>query len=262
MVSSPRELAALLGGSPLVIMLDIDGTLCDIVEKPGDACVPPHASNVLRELNKLVDKDVHVALVTGRSVADARRMIGFDGVVIYGNHGSERASRSGTVRAPDGWKAVEQVVSTAAAAIADVTRDFPGARLEDKRYSLSLHYRDIAMSREAELHERVAEATRDMGVVVANGKCVLNVTPQGVPDKGDAALEVLASVAGGGTANSSVLFAGDDVTDEDAFVALRQLPDAVTVRVGESARPTAARFSLRSPSEVHRLLDMLLAARA
>ena len=253
----------MLSGAPLVIMLDIDGTLCDIVERPEDALVPQVASAALRELNARRDKDVHVALITGRSVADAKRMIGVEGVEIYGNHGSERASRSGAVHHPDGWNAHAVSLNAAAVRIARVAHDFPGARLENKRFSLSLHYRDIDMSRAAELHERIIQETSDTGVVIADGKCVLNVVPKGVRNKGDAALEVIAGVAGDRDMSAaSILFAGDDVTDEDAFVALRAYPASVTVRVGDASRATAARFALESPREVHELLALLVAERA
>ena len=261
--SSPRELARLLAGSPLVIMLDIDGTLCDIVERPEDAFVPQLASASLRELNARSADGVHVALITGRSVADAMRMIGVEGVEIYGNHGSERSSRSGAVHAPEGWEAHSVALNAAAARIARVAHDFPGARLENKRFSLSLHYRDVDMSRASELHERIMQETRDSGVVVADGKCVINVVPEGVRNKGDAALEVIAGVTGDrDMSDASILFAGDDVTDEDAFVALREYPASVTVRVGDASQATAARYALASPREVHELLALIVAERA
>ncbi|MDQ6737353.1 MAG: trehalose-phosphatase, partial [Gemmatimonadota bacterium] len=240
-----------------------DGTLCDIVERPDDAFVPPQASAALAQLNRLRERDVHVALITGRSVADAKRMVGFDGVVIYGNHGSERASRAGTLYQPEGWSAIEASLRAAASVLARVAHDFPGARLENKHFSLTLHYRDIDMTRADELRQRTVEATKDRGLVVSDGKCVINVVPEGVHNKGDAALEVIAGVAAGrDMAAASILFAGDDVTDEDAFVALQHFTRAVTVRVGKSPRPTAARFALSSPREVHELLEVLLQERS
>ncbi|HEY8311630.1 MAG TPA: trehalose-phosphatase, partial [Gemmatimonadaceae bacterium] len=101
---TPQEAVASLNGTPLVVMLDIDGTLCDISEHPGGASIPEGGIASLRALNAVNDGTVQVAFVTGRSVADAQRMLGVRGALIYGNHGMERLSRAGSLRVPDGWE--------------------------------------------------------------------------------------------------------------------------------------------------------------
>lgn len=263
MRSEPRELAKRLSGTPLIIMLDIDGTLCDIVERPGDARVPPAATESLRRLSGLSDRGVHLAFVTGRAVSDARGMVGVERAIIYGNHGMERLSASGDVRKPDDWAELEPSLRDTAREINDVIPDFPGARLEDKRFSFTLHYRDMDTGQLPELKARVNAVATRRGFEVADGKMVMNIVPAGAFNKGNAALEIVGElVPEPGRASASILFAGDDVTDEDAFIALRHMPNALTVCVGDVSRPTAAKWSFESPLDVHELLELLLEGRA
>src|SRR5688572_20757538 len=84
-----------LGGTPLSILLDIDGTLAPIAPRPEQAKVP---ADTCKALEHLIDiPGAHVAVVTGRSVQDARRMVPLDGLGIIGNHGFEVLGESGEV---------------------------------------------------------------------------------------------------------------------------------------------------------------------
>src|SRR4051812_38986485 len=79
-----------LSGSPLVLFLDIDGTLAPIAPRPEYALIPPETRDALRSLVRL--PGVHVAVVSGRSAADAARLVSMDEVWIIGNHGFELAA--------------------------------------------------------------------------------------------------------------------------------------------------------------------------
>ncbi len=268
--TDPKSLVARLDGSPLIIMLDIDGTLCEIVERPDDATVPSGVMASLSRLNELRDRGVHLAFVTGRSAADATRMITVDGAVIYANHGSERIDGSGNIREPRGWKLSGPILAEASRQLATLSSEFPGTSLEDKRYSLTFHFRGMDFERLPDLTSRVMEITDDDALLTAFGKAVINIVPAGAHDKGDAALEIVRDIAGEpAAAGTSILFAGDDVTDEDAFRALENIPGAVTVRVGSSggsttssaAVETTARYAVSGTAAVHRLLKLLVEAR-
>lgn len=242
-------------------MLDIDGTLCDIAERPGDAEVPEEVRNSLRTLIAHPGSVLRVAFVTGRSVADAQRMLGLDGVTIYGNHGMERLF-------PPGMTAESTTPEQAAPELRDFVRDlavvvadFPGAAIEDKRFSLSLHFRGIDMTRLPELTARVAGLAGNYGVGLSMGKCVIDVLPAGSRTKGDAVLEIVGDAVGDSDA-ASILFVGDDTTDEDAFRELRALPNAVTVRVGEASDTSAAKLSVANPRAVYELLSLLAESRS
>ncbi len=254
MVDSPQRIAALLNGTPLLIMLDIDGTLSDIVPTPDDAAVPEIARVAVQRLSNTAG--VHVALVTGRAVREAQRMVPVRGVHIHGNHGIEVAHANGGTEIDAGWNAEAAAIRAAASEITDALSAFPGALLEHKNYSLSVHYRRVAPNRVDALLAQVRTIAASHGVAVEGGKSVLNLLPKIAVNKGTAAMRLVQEVFGERT-DGAILFAGDDVTDEHAFRALALVPRAVTVKVGTGAEATAARYRLNSPADVHRLLVLL-----
>lgn len=253
---SPEALVQRLTGAPLALLLDIDGTLCDLVDDPQGARVPAHTHRALVRLAST--PGVFVALVTGRAVADARRMVDIPGVAIVGNHGLEHVDRTGQWGAVDGWSDVEPTMRAVATRLTEVARRFPGAELEDKEYSLTMHYRRIVDAGGIPaLRRDVIEIVHSAGLRLSEGKRVLDIIPPLDVDKGRAVLQLVREW-GADAPGASVLFAGDDVTDEHAFRALAaHVPDAVTIRIAHSEAPTAARFRLESPAELAVVLDHL-----
>ncbi len=254
MVDSPERIAALLHGTPLLVMLDIDGTLSDLAPVPDEATVPEIARVAVQRLSNTTG--VHVALVTGRAVRDARRMVPVRGVHIHGNHGIEIAHASGETEIEGSWNAEAAAVGAAAGELAKVVDAFPGALLEHKNYSLSVHYRHVAPTSIEALVAQVRTIAASHGVAVEGGKSVLNILPKTAVNKGTAAMRLVHEVFGG-RIDGAILFAGDDVTDEHAFRALFGLPRAVTVKVGTGEDATAAKYRLDRPGDVHRLLVLL-----
>lgn len=242
-------------------MLDIDGTLCEIVERPDAAHVPLSARESLRALIGARARGVHVAFVTGRSVADARRMLDIKRVAIYGNHGMEYLSESGNITGPEGWEDAGLALREARRDLDAVVAQFSGTSIEDKEFSLSLHFREMDIALRPALEARVADIARKRGVSIAPGKCVINVLPSSSVTKGDAVLEIVHEF-GGESPDASILFVGDDVTDEDGFRALRTFPHATTVRVGSADATSDARLSLSDPRDVHQLLALLAESRS
>lgn len=241
-------------------MLDIDGTLCDLVERPHEAAVPDSATIPLRTLIAKRVEGVHVAFVTGRSVADAQRMLGIDGVAIYGNHGMERSAPAGNLRGSEGSEQADEELRNSVPEFAQIVSALPGTSMEDKHFSLSLHYREMEMERLPELNSRVVALANRNGLRLSPGKCVINILPAASRTKGDAVREIVHDT-GGASEGASILFVGDDTTDEDAFRELEQFPDAVTVRVGEASAESSARLSLADPQAVHNMLALLAESR-
>jgi trehalose 6-phosphate phosphatase len=196
------------------ILLDVDGTLAPIVERPEDARVPDETRG---ELERLRDRYALVACVSGRMSDDARRVVGVDGIVYIGSHGLELA--------PDAERYRGELH-----ALADEV-DWP---IEDKRVTLSFHYRDVddelaAVSR----LERVAELAAERGLKSRWGRKVLEVLPPVDVHKGTAVRALLES-----RALRRALYAGDDATDLDAFAALDGLEAAVRVAVVSEEGPS------------------------
>lgn len=251
-----------LDGSPLAVMLDIDGTLAPIAPRPDDADVPEGMRAVLRRLVAL--PTVSVALVTGRSVEDAQRMA-VEGVWIIGNHGLELRTPDGELSASKEAATYHSAIQSAARDLAPLERQTPGAILENKRWGLSLHYRLVTPNAVPALIDRAREVANALGLRVFEGKKLVELRPPVRIDKGTAAL-AFAERVGALRKGASVFYAGDDQTDEDAFRALRagaRDPRAVTARVrdDEEDGATEAEFVLASPDELQRALHWLVARR-
>jgi trehalose 6-phosphate phosphatase len=197
------------------ILLDVDGTLAPIVDRPEDAGVPEETRDVLRGL---VGRYALVAAVTGRAGVVGRNLVGVDGVTVVGNHGLELAESS------QEW--VERLAEFRGSV------DWP---VEDKGLSLSYHYRtaEDPDAARAEL-ERVAERATAQGLRARFGRMVLELMPPLDAHKGTA-VRLLLTRAG----LSRALFAGDDTTDLDAFAALEELETGVKVAVDSAEAPAA-----------------------
>jgi trehalose 6-phosphate phosphatase len=246
-----------LGRSPLAVMLDVDGTLAPIAPTPDQAAVPPATRIVVRKLAHL--PDVHVALVSGRSATDVLRMAPVEGAWIVGNHGLEIRMPKGELSAVPEARQYQGAIIKAANALGRVARETAGALLEDKRWTLSLHYRLVDDRTVPRLTTRARDVARELGLRVTEGKRVIELRPPVDVNKGTAAVSFAERV--GAIPNGSVLYAGDDQTDEDAFRALRaRYARAVTIRVLEATdhHPSAAsdaEFALASPDELRHLLE-------
>ena len=256
-----EPVAARLAGSPLVVMLDVDGTLAPIAARPEEATVPLETRQAVSALASR--PGVHVALVSGRAAADARRMVSAANTWVVGNHGFE-------ISGPDGEEIVNHQASAHRPAIGQAARRIapqiarvPGVILEDKRYTLSVHYRLADPGVLPRLRGLVEETARQHGLVVTEGKKVLEVRPPARIDKGTG-VTVLALRLHALEDAASIVFIGDDRTDEDAFRVLRSRgPRPVTVRVSnEAAAETSAEFTVRDTEEVRAFLEWLFESRA
>ena len=231
-------LAAVLATRPL-LAFDIDGTLAPIVERPDDARLPDDVQHCLADLARRNE----VAIITGRSVSDARRMFTFEPRYLVGNHGAEgipawREQSTGFERTVRGWHGALDECALL---------DGSGVMVEDKRFSLSLHYRQAADADAAyrAIHGCV-DVLRPVPRVI-DGKAVVNLLPPDAPDKGDALRALIAE-----TRCRTVLYVGDDDTDETVFGL--HLPSVLTLRV-EPATDSEAALFLRDQREVLTLLQ-------
>ena len=237
-----ETLKAVMQRRPL-LAFDFDGTLAPIVEHPDDARVPLEVAQGLTRLAALGP----VAIITGRSVDDVTPRLGFKPHYIVGNHGAEDPARELPVQADEALDEVRERAVTHAEALR-----LAGVEIEDKQYSLALHYRAAPDAGAAllcieNLLQGIEPALKRFG-----GKCVVNVVAEGLPDKGDA-LASLVQRAGAGSA----VFVGDDVNDEAVFI--RADPHWLTVRVGRDDPLSRAMFFLDSQSELAAMLQKMLA---
>jgi trehalose 6-phosphate phosphatase len=199
------------------LFLDVDGTLAPVVERADDARVPTEVSRVIGRLSSRL---ALVACVSGRSAADAKRLVGVGGVVYAGAHGAELIDpTSGELeRAPElaQWQGpIQDFIGTLDTS--ELRRT--GIRLEDKSFIQALHWRGSRHDEEAELIvEHAAAEARKLGFEIHRGRKVLEIRP---PIKFNKGIVVTRLAKDFGL--RAAAYIGDDNTDADAFDALRQL---------------------------------------
>lgn len=245
------EAAARLRRGRLLVTLDFDGTLAALAETPDKARLEPEYRAALRGLAAL--PGVTLFILSGRSLGPLRRLVGLRGACYGGNHGAEIAGPGFSLRDAKALSARRELAALAAG----LRERFPagtGVLVEDKVYSVSVHYRNIrAPYRRGFLARmRTLLSARPGALRWRRGHKVFEALPAGSPHKGDALRLVARRLRA-----EACLAVGDDLTDEDMFRALR---GGVTVRVGRKAA-SAAGYYISGQGEVLRLLRFVAAAR-
>ncbi|MBI3635362.1 MAG: trehalose-phosphatase [Candidatus Rokubacteria bacterium] len=237
----------------VVVILDYDGTLTPIVASQGDATLAPSVRNTLTRL--LRGGRARLAVVSGRAVADIRGRVALPEAVYAGCHGLEIEGGGLRFRHPHvNAGALVKVRRRLATEVASI----PGAALEWKGLALSLHYRRVTASRRADVLKLATRVLRVApGLRIIPGHMVLDIVPNVRWDKGRAVQWIAHRLARTLPDGRALVFcAGDDVTDEAAFAALRDRGVTVRVRGG----PTAAEYAVRGVRDVHALLRWLARA--
>ena len=229
----------------VALFLDFDGTLAPIVERPQDAHLPDGVREALRNL--ATDFRFTVAIVSGRELADLQKRVNLSELIYAGNHGLEISGPGLTFHAPAVEATLPPLLDRLRLALAGI----PGAEVEDKNLTASVHYRRVAAASWTAVERIVRELVPpDSPYVIHIGKMVFEIRPRVQWNKGAAVLWIVQQL---GLAQALAIYIGDDTTDEDAFAVL---PDAVTIRVGPPI-PSAARYFLPDPPAVHSLLQLL-----
>jgi trehalose 6-phosphate phosphatase len=234
------------------VLLDIDGTLLDLAPTPREVWVPPDLATTLSRL--LEKTSGALALVSGRSLNDIDLIFAPELFPAVGGHGAEmRLSSDGeavATHAPPMDKELKR-------RLAAIARLSPGILLEDKGYSLALHYR-LAPHAEKAIYAAVSLIRADLPnapIEVMPGKCVCEIKHSGF-NKASGVIELMAHEPFRGR---RPIFIGDDVTDESVFAIMPDL-DGVAFSVGRRAKGVAGHFD--SPQDVREWLARLIKGEA
>lgn len=223
---------------------DFDGTLSRLVRHPDGACLSARTRVLLEKLAAAAP----VVIITGRSVGDLQKRLGIELPYLVGNHGLEgflgtRVALARAERHSQAWKrAIEK-------------HDLePGVTVEDKRYSLAVHYRLARDPERAKARlERILRGLRPAPRIVG-GKFVFNLVQPDAPHKGTALLKLMKKLK-----TPHAVYVGDDDTDEDVFSLGKK--NILSIRVGKKA-DSKAQYYIERQSEINKLIRSLLPARA
>jgi trehalose 6-phosphate phosphatase len=242
----PGELAQRL--DEYALLLDIDGTLLDLAPTPREVWVPP---GLAETLNRLHDRTSGaLALVSGRSLNDIDLIFAPEQFPAVGGHGAEMRvssdSEAVATRAPPMDKELKR-------RLAAIARLSPGILLEDKGYSLALHYR-LAPHAEKAIYAAVSlirAELPDAPIEVLPGKSVCEIKPSGF-DKATGVRELMTHEPFRGR---RPIFVGDDVTDESVFAIMPDL-GGLAFSVGRRAQGVTDHFD--EPRDVRAWLADLI----
>lgn len=254
-----NELKDKLKNMLLFIFLDFDGTLAPIADTPAKAAMPEGTRNILKSLSK--KSSCKIAIISGRALEDIKRKFtGLKGIIYSGNHGLEIDGPKITF-SPLVSRRYKMAIKVIKETLQRKLHLVKGVILEDKVISLGLHYR-LVDDKQVSLvktifHETVIRYLAGSRIRIREGKKVLEVRPPLEWDKGKVVLWLLSRQEFAKHGKEVLpVYIGDDLTDEDAFKALKRR--GITIFVGNPDKPSNAKYYLKDTFEVTRLLENIL----
>ncbi|MBV8719380.1 MAG: trehalose-phosphatase [Chloroflexi bacterium] len=257
-VKLARRLIELLGRPRAGLVTDIDGTISPIAARPEDAIVLPGARRALAGLR---DHLSLVAVVTGRSVEDARRMVDVDGLTYFGNHGLEIYSHGRAEIVPEARPWVPRITATVNGVIEQLDPELKSSVIvENKGATASIHYRLTPDPDRARLHllDVLARCEPTSGIRVEEGRRVMNLLPPLLINKGSAVRWMVKEHA-----LDRVAYVGDDITDAHAFRALDMLRESGNIEtlnigvLGPESAPSVRQLCDVSVPSVNAVAELL-----
>jgi len=224
------------------LFLDLDGTLAPIMPRPEHVGPDKRRAMLMKRLSATLNG--RVAVVSGRALDDLDRILERGVTPVAAVHGLVRRDADGQVVR----SAPHAGIPDARLLLRDLARCDKGLQFEDKGVSVALHYRNAPAAGEAviEAAERIARTT---GLVLQMGDMVVELRTPG-QDKGQSVAAFLREQPFMG---STPIFVGDDLTDEDGFIAAARL-GGYGILVGQM-RPTAASYRLKDTAAVSAWLE-------
>lgn len=235
----------------LALFLDYDGTLTPIVRRPEMAVL----SQDMRETVKSVSEKFFVAIVSGRDLADVKKLVGIPSLCYAGSHGFDISGPEGKPIKHQMGREFRPQLEKAEQEIKSLIGSIEGAHVESKKFSFAVHFREVREKDVPMVEKMVDEEVAGFpDLRKSRGKKVLEIQPNLDWNKGKALLWLLDAFHLD-TPDVLPVYIGDDVTDEDAFHVLET--KGIGIVVGENGRASAARYRLKDPEEVRRFLQQL-----
>jgi len=242
-----------LEGKQVGLFFDYDGTLTPIVDRPERAVLTSEMRRLLHEVGGLCA----TAIISGRAVGELMDLVRVDDLYYAGSHGFEIIGPKGSgIRHEFGGEFVPAIESTHADLCAQLDA-VDGVIIENKRYSLSLHYRLVPEGLVSMIDRTLEHVlARHPTLRRTDGKKVFEVRPKLDWNKGEA-VQLIMRLLGLNATDAIPIYIGDDTTDEDAFQSIAG--SGIGVLVADETQPTAAIYRLNDPEEVRVFLARIVA---
>ncbi|XP_051126420.1 probable trehalose-phosphate phosphatase 4 isoform X2 [Andrographis paniculata] len=256
------EIAAAAAGKQMVVFLDYDGTLSPIVKDPDCAFMPDETRKAVRDVAKYFP----TAIVTGRCRAKVYEFVRLPELYYAGSHGMDiKGPSKGHQRKANQTvlcqpaKEFLPIIDEVYKILMEKMKRIPGAKVENNKFCLSVHYRCVEEKRWGEVAEEVKDVIKEYQRLRLNqGRKVLEIRPTIKWDKGNAIEFLLHSLGYANSKEVVPIYVGDDRTDEDAFKVLKERGQGLGILVSKCPKETNASYTLKDPSEVMQFLNHLV----
>jgi trehalose-phosphatase len=251
-----RVVERLADGGHLLLLTDYDGTLAPIVPNPDAARLPDAVRDDLQALARA--PRVRVGFVSGRDLADLQARVAVFDAIYAGCYGLEIEGPGMRFAHPDA-EAQRETLSAITCELLRRACMVPGMRVEPKRFGLAVHYRHVAPDQMERVETEVARAMLRDGsrLKIFHGAQVIEIQPQVGWTKGDCVLWIREAVKRASGQRLTVVYIGDDWTDEPAFQVL--VGQALTISVGDRVPASRATHRIADVAGVRQLLSALAA---
>lgn len=237
----------------IILFLDYDGTITPIVETPEKAVLSKETKQLLEGMSK--NPRLKLVFISGRTLKDIKNRVGLKNAIYSGNHGLELEGpkiKFEFLVSPRYKMILEHIKEDLIQKLCPIK----GVFVEDKGLSLSIHYRLVAKKNMSLIktifHETISQYLVREKIKIKPGKMVLEVRPVLEWDKGKIVLWLLRrQLFAAKDGNVSSIYIGDDLTDEDAFKALKN--KGLTIFVGKPKK-SYAQYYVRDSNEVIKFL--------
>ncbi|MFA6358009.1 MAG: trehalose-phosphatase [Candidatus Omnitrophota bacterium] len=246
-----------LRNKDLFLFLDYDGTLAPIASTPEKAVFSEETRGILRQL--IQKSNCKLAIISGRQLSDIKQKIGLENIIYSGNHGLEIQGPKLKHKANLQLlyiKALMKIKNLLITKLAEVE----GVIIEDKGISLCVHYRLVKKEDISRVkiifHETIINYLVNGLIMIKPGKRAIDIRPATWMNKGKVVMWLLARERFRKQGYPLLpIYIGDDLTDEDAFIALKDI--GITIRVGKN-KDSQAQYYFRNTNEVKIFLKMIL----
>jgi trehalose 6-phosphate phosphatase len=246
----------------ILLLTDYDGTLTPIVERPELAGLSDDMKNLLQSLAR--QPRITLGIISGRAMADLKDKVGIGGIIYAGNHGLEIEGPGINFVNPvaEIFKPTLDIIRHG---LNQALRTFRGVFVENKGLSLSVHYRLADKQKIEEIEDvvkQVVSPAEAMGKAkLTYGKMVYEVRPAVTWNKGKVIKHLIRKYGKEGKKIGFFpIYFGDDLTDEDGFKVIDSYGMGLSVFIGEPNQSSAARYFLKSPSEVAVVMEFIVGA--
>jgi alpha,alpha-trehalase len=244
---------AIASRNTVLLLSDFDGTLSWLVDHRDEAWLAREVRENLRDLARA--PRVHVGVVSGRALSDLRDRVRLPELIYAGCHGLQIAG--------PGFHFTHAEADARRGELAEIAQDLgrtlgatPGVVVEVKGLCVAVHYRHVVGGDIARVeHELEAVMGSRPAFALLPGKKVFDIVPAVAWDKGQCVRYIRDHIPCEASRGITVMYLGDDTSDEIAFRVLGA--EALTVRVGEEGGNGSARYRLRDVSDVHCLIALL-----